>query len=85
MGFTLLAPDIVEGSVEGSQPEGMTLPRLIGTLHPSWTGQRIAFDSQSSFSPSTSATLKANGCQRCADMARNPHDHTEASTLPSAR
>ena len=40
--LTLLAPDIVEALLDGSQPEGITLPRLLEPLAPMWTEQRAA-------------------------------------------
>jgi hypothetical protein len=34
--LTLLAPDIVEAIMDGRQPEGITLGRLMGPLHTVW-------------------------------------------------
>ncbi len=41
--LTLLAPDIVEALLEGRQPEGMTLPALLGPAPMAWQGQRSGF------------------------------------------
>lgn len=38
--LTLLAPDIVEAIVEGRQPEGLGLPRLMEPLPAEWNSQR---------------------------------------------
>lgn len=38
--LTLLAPDIVEAIVDGRQPEGLGLPRLMEPLPAEWNSQR---------------------------------------------
>ena len=38
--LTLLAPDIVEAILDGRQPDGMTLPRLMEPLPVVWEAQR---------------------------------------------
>jgi hypothetical protein len=38
--LTLLAPDIVEAIVEGRQPQGVTLPRLLESIPTGWPMQR---------------------------------------------
>jgi len=38
--LTLLAPDIVKAILDGRQPEGMTLPKLIKPFPVVWDGQR---------------------------------------------
>jgi hypothetical protein len=38
--LTLLAPDIVEAIVEGKQPEGMMLPRLMEPFPADWSQQQ---------------------------------------------
>jgi hypothetical protein len=38
--LTLLAPDLVEAIVDGRQPEGVTLPRLMEPLPLEWAQQR---------------------------------------------
>jgi hypothetical protein len=40
--LTLLAPDIVEAILDGRQPEGMTLPRLMRPFPVEWEKQRRA-------------------------------------------
>ena len=40
--LTLLAPDIVAAILDGRQPDGVTLPRLLEPLAPMWTEQRAA-------------------------------------------
>ena len=40
--LTLLAPDIVEAILDGRQPEGMTLPRLMEPFPVSWEQQQAA-------------------------------------------
>jgi hypothetical protein len=40
--LTLLAPDIVEAVLDGRQPEGMELPRLLEPLQAAWALQRPA-------------------------------------------
>jgi hypothetical protein len=40
--LTLLAPDLVEAILDGSQPEGMTLPALMAPFPVEWEGQRKA-------------------------------------------
>ena len=40
--LTLLAPDIVDAILDGRQPEGMTLPALMGPFRVEWEGQRVA-------------------------------------------
>lgn len=39
---TLLAPDIVAAILDGRQPDGVTLPRLLEPRAPMWTEQRAA-------------------------------------------
>ena len=36
--LTLLAPDVVEAILDGQQPEGMTLPRLMEGVEVAWRG-----------------------------------------------
>ena len=43
--LTLLAPDIVEAILNCRQPEGVTLPRLLGTVPAAHSAQREAFGS----------------------------------------
>ena len=38
--LTLLAPDIVGAILDGRQPEGMTLPRLLKGVEVHWSGQQ---------------------------------------------
>ena len=38
--LTLLAPDMVEATLDGRQPEGMTLPELMKGVAVEWEGQR---------------------------------------------
>jgi hypothetical protein len=40
LGLTLLAPDIVEAIMDGRQPDGMTLPPLMGPFPVEWDRQR---------------------------------------------
>lgn len=40
--LTLLAPDIVESILDGRQPEGLGLPRLMKPFALEWSGQRQA-------------------------------------------
>jgi hypothetical protein len=40
--LTLLAPDIVEAILDGQQPEGMTLPRLMKGVEVEWQRQNHA-------------------------------------------
>jgi hypothetical protein len=40
--LTLLAPDIVEGVLDGRQPEAVTLPRLLQPHPAPWAEQRVA-------------------------------------------
>lgn len=40
--LTLLAPDIVQSILDGRQPDGMTLPRLLEPLQAAWALQRPA-------------------------------------------
>ena len=40
--LTLLAPDIVQGILDGRQPDGVTLPRLLGPFPAAWALQREA-------------------------------------------
>jgi hypothetical protein len=40
--LTLLAPDIVEAILDGRQPEGMTLPRLMKGVEVEWQRQNHA-------------------------------------------
>ncbi|MBD0273463.1 MAG: hypothetical protein ICV73_16235 [Acetobacteraceae bacterium] len=49
--LTLLAPNIVEAILDGSQPEGVTLPRLLEPLAPIWTEQRAALCTDSPWRP----------------------------------
>ena len=42
--LTLLAPDIVDGFIDGRQPPELTLPTLMKRFSPSWKDQRAAFD-----------------------------------------
>lgn len=44
--LTLLAPDIVEAILDGRQPEGMTLPRLMERFPVEWRQQTSADASQ---------------------------------------
>ncbi len=41
--LTLLAPEIVEAILDGTQPEGMTLPGLMEGVAVEWEKQRLAF------------------------------------------
>ena len=38
--LTLLPPDVVEAILDGRQPEGMTLPRLLESCSAEWKLQR---------------------------------------------
>lgn len=40
--LTLLAPDIVQGILDGRQPDGVTLPRLLEPFPVAWIVQRKA-------------------------------------------
>ena len=40
--LTLLAPEIVQGILDGRQPDGLTLPRLTGPFPVEWSAQRKA-------------------------------------------
>ena len=40
--LTLLAPDIVEAILDGRQPEGMTLPKLMKPFPVEWGSHRAA-------------------------------------------
>ncbi len=40
MRLTLLAPDIVEAIVDGREPSGLSLERLVKTMPVVWTEQR---------------------------------------------
>ncbi|HYF06470.1 MAG TPA: hypothetical protein VD970_02535 [Acetobacteraceae bacterium] len=42
--LTLLAPDTVEAILDGRQPEGITLPRLLEPLPAHWDAQRKAVE-----------------------------------------
>ena len=42
LNLTLLAPDLVEGSLDGRTPEEMTLPRLMELADTDWAAQRHA-------------------------------------------
>ena len=44
--LTLLAPDIVEAILDGRQPDGLALPRLMEPLEPAWAEQRKVFDAR---------------------------------------
>jgi hypothetical protein len=44
--LTLLAPDVIEVILDGRQPDGMTLPRLIEPLPTCWIEQRAALGTQ---------------------------------------
>ena len=41
--LTLLAPDLVEATLNGWQPEGMTLPALMEPFPVEWEGQDLTF------------------------------------------
>jgi len=41
--LTLLAPHIVEAILEGRQPEGVTLPALMGPFPANWSDQKGDF------------------------------------------
>ncbi len=41
--LTLLAPKIVEAILDGRQPQGMTLPKLLVAYWACWSQQRRAF------------------------------------------
>jgi hypothetical protein len=41
--LTLLAPDLVEAILNGRQPEGVTLPRLLEGLPVEWGEQEVDF------------------------------------------
>ncbi|WP_431266858.1 hypothetical protein [Dankookia sp. P2] len=40
--LTLLAPEVVQGILDGKQPAGMTLPSLLEPLPVEWEAQRQA-------------------------------------------
>ena len=40
--LTLLAPEIVQGILDGRQPDGLTLPRLTSPFPVEWSAQRKA-------------------------------------------
>lgn len=40
--LTLLAPEVVEAILDGRQPEGMTLPKLMEGMEAEWSGRRGA-------------------------------------------
>lgn len=42
--LALLAPNIVEGSIDGRQPEGMDLPRLLASFPVGWAAQHQAVE-----------------------------------------
>jgi hypothetical protein len=44
--LTLLAPDIVEAVLDGRQPHGLTLPRLLEPFPTAWAGQSVVIGSQ---------------------------------------
>lgn len=46
--LTLLAPEIVEAILNGRQPEGVSLPRLLAPLSVYWAEQRLHFGLTSS-------------------------------------
>jgi hypothetical protein len=46
--LTLLAPDLVEAILDGRQPDGVTLPRLMQPFPTTWAEQRRALGSQPS-------------------------------------
>jgi hypothetical protein len=41
--LTLLSPDIVEAILNGQQPDGVNLPRLLEPFPSSWAEQRAVF------------------------------------------
>ena len=41
--FTLLAPDIVEAILEGKEPVGMSMTRLLGSIPALWEEQQQVF------------------------------------------
>jgi hypothetical protein len=41
--LTLLAPDLVEAILDGRQPEGLELPRLLEPFPVEWSAQRFEF------------------------------------------
>ncbi len=45
--LTLLAPDIVKAILDGGQPEGIGLPRLLDLFPAGWAEQRKAVDAVS--------------------------------------
>lgn len=40
--LTPLAPDVVEGILDGRQPASVALPRLLESLAAEWSAQRVA-------------------------------------------
>jgi hypothetical protein len=49
--LTLLAPDIVQAVLDGRQPDGLTLPRLLELFPTDWAEQRTAFAETPSTTP----------------------------------
>ena len=45
MRLTLLAPDIVEATLDGKQGPKVTLARLLGPVPPEWERQAVHFES----------------------------------------
>jgi hypothetical protein len=40
LGFTLLAPDIVEAIIDGNEPDGFSQNKLVGAIPADWEKQR---------------------------------------------
>jgi hypothetical protein len=51
--LTLLAPDIVEALINGKEPEGVSLRKLIGTLPVEWNEQRALILKEQEYEEST--------------------------------
>lgn len=49
--LTLLAPDIVEAVLDGRQPQGLGLPKLMDPLPSAWAEQRDVLEAR--FGPTT--------------------------------
>lgn len=49
--LTLLAPDVVQAVLDGRQPEGLTLPRLLEPFPASWAEQRVLVSASVTSSP----------------------------------